>query len=73
MSTLQIVRAWKDGSYRNSLTSEERAALPANPAGKIELLRGAVAVKTNGQKCSAPPYTYWCGSTFGKMMGSTCA
>jgi mersacidin/lichenicidin family type 2 lantibiotic len=32
-----IVRAWKDESYRNSLSSEEQALLPANPAGELEL------------------------------------
>jgi mersacidin/lichenicidin family type 2 lantibiotic len=32
-----IVRAWKDETYRQSLSSEEVAMLPANPAGEIEL------------------------------------
>jgi mersacidin/lichenicidin family type 2 lantibiotic len=32
-----IARAWKDESYRNSLSSEEQALLPANPAGELEL------------------------------------
>jgi mersacidin/lichenicidin family type 2 lantibiotic len=32
-----IVRAWKDESYRSSLSSEELAMLPANPAGAFEL------------------------------------
>ena len=37
MKTVDIVRAWKDPSYRQSLTAAELAALPANPAGHIEL------------------------------------
>ncbi len=37
MSNLDVVRAWKDESYRNSLSEAERAMLPANPAGPIEL------------------------------------
>ncbi|HZU25971.1 MAG TPA: mersacidin/lichenicidin family type 2 lantibiotic [Bryobacteraceae bacterium] len=37
MSTRNIIRAWKDASYRNSLSDAERAALPPNPAGSIEL------------------------------------
>ena len=37
MSSKNIVRAWKDPAYRNSLSETERAALPANPAGAIEL------------------------------------
>jgi mersacidin/lichenicidin family type 2 lantibiotic len=32
-----IVRAWKDESYRQQLSSEEQALLPANPAGELEL------------------------------------
>jgi mersacidin/lichenicidin family type 2 lantibiotic len=37
MINKNIVRAWKDPVYRNSLSEAERASLPANPAGSIEL------------------------------------
>jgi mersacidin/lichenicidin family type 2 lantibiotic len=37
MSNVDIVRAWKDAAYRESLTEEQRALVPANPAGIIEL------------------------------------
>ena len=37
MSTLEIIRAWKDEEYRLSLSAEQRALLPAHPAGLIEL------------------------------------
>lgn len=37
MSNVDIIRAWKDEAYRLSLSDEERAALPENPAGMIEL------------------------------------
>lgn len=37
MSNQTIVRAWKDAGYRNSLSESERAALPANPAGAVEI------------------------------------
>lgn len=33
MSKLNIVRAWKDPAYFASLSAEERALVPANPAG----------------------------------------
>ena len=33
----KIVRAWKDETYRQSLSAEEQAILSANPAGEIEL------------------------------------
>jgi len=37
MSNLNIIRAWKDEDYRNSLTEELRARIPAHPSGAIEL------------------------------------
>ena len=37
LSTEQIVRAWKDPAYRDSLTAEEREQLPPHPAGAGEL------------------------------------
>ena len=37
MKNIDIIRAWKDEDYRNSLSAEELASLPANPAGMIEL------------------------------------
>ncbi len=30
-----IERTWKDETYRQSLGEEQRAALPANPAGEL--------------------------------------
>ena len=37
MSNRNIIRAWKDPVYRNSLSNAERAAIPANPAGSLEI------------------------------------
>ncbi len=37
MKQIDIVRAWKDQDFRDSLSSEDRASLPANPAGMVEL------------------------------------
>jgi mersacidin/lichenicidin family type 2 lantibiotic len=37
MSQQDIIRAWKDRSYRESLSQEQRSMLPENPAGTIEL------------------------------------
>jgi mersacidin/lichenicidin family type 2 lantibiotic len=37
MSKQQIIRAWKDQTYRRGLSEAERALLPANPAGRVEL------------------------------------
>jgi mersacidin/lichenicidin family type 2 lantibiotic len=37
MSKIDIIRAWKDPEYRASLSEEQRAQVPAHPAGLIEL------------------------------------
>jgi mersacidin/lichenicidin family type 2 lantibiotic len=37
MSHEDIIRAWKDEDYRNSLSEEQRSQLPENPAGMVEL------------------------------------
>ena len=37
MSNFDIIRAWKDEDYRNSLTEEQKNQLPENPAGVIDM------------------------------------
>ncbi len=37
MSKLDIIRAWKDEEYCESLSAADRSRLPQNPAGIIEL------------------------------------
>ena len=37
MSNIDIIRAWKDEDYRNSLSEEQRSQLPENPAGMMEM------------------------------------
>jgi mersacidin/lichenicidin family type 2 lantibiotic len=37
MASRDLVRAWKDEEYRLSLGEAERAHLPENPAGSLEL------------------------------------
>jgi mersacidin/lichenicidin family type 2 lantibiotic len=37
MSPKDIIRAWKDEEYLSSLSASERADLPPDPAGAIEL------------------------------------
>jgi mersacidin/lichenicidin family type 2 lantibiotic len=57
-----IVRAWKDESYRNSLSTQEQAMLPENPAGALDLsdteleaIHGACYVNGNvSNHCTAP-------------------
>lgn len=40
MSKVDVIRAWKDAEYRESLSVAERAALPDNPAGLSGLTAG---------------------------------
>lgn len=37
MSEANIAKAWKDADYRESLSEEEKAKLPENPAGATEV------------------------------------
>lgn len=38
MSNIDIIRAWKDDEYRNSLSEDQKKSLPQNPAGEIDLM-----------------------------------
>ena len=62
MLKAKIVRAWKDPEYRASLSAEERAKLPAHPAGMIELEPAALTrvVGGGGDLVVAPLKTYVC-------------
>ncbi len=37
MKAEQIIRAWKDEAFRDSLDASQRESLPENPAGLVEL------------------------------------
>ena len=37
MSNIDVVRAWKDTTYYNSLTEAERTLVPDNPVGLVSL------------------------------------
>jgi mersacidin/lichenicidin family type 2 lantibiotic len=41
--TIDITRAWKDPEYRKTLTPEELATIPPNPAGPTELTEEQLA------------------------------
>jgi mersacidin/lichenicidin family type 2 lantibiotic len=60
MSKSNIIRAWKDPVYRKSLNKAELAALPANPAGAIELSDEDLGAVAGG---SDSPNTYLKGCT----------
>lgn len=58
MKKKDIVRAWRDEEYRNSLTDAEKAALPSHPAGYMDLddetlgsIAGGCAITTFNSSC----------------------
>ena len=40
MSVATLVRSWTEPEFRDSLTAEELAALPPNPAGEFQEILG---------------------------------
>jgi mersacidin/lichenicidin family type 2 lantibiotic len=40
---VDLIRAWKDEVYREGLTAQQSALVPANPAGAIELTEEELA------------------------------
>jgi mersacidin/lichenicidin family type 2 lantibiotic len=61
MSKQNIIRAWKDRAYRRGLSQAERAALPANPAGRLDLTAAELAEIAGG---SAPATGIYCSEFF---------
>jgi mersacidin/lichenicidin family type 2 lantibiotic len=57
MSKLDIVRAWKDEEYRESLSDTQRASLPQNPAGLIELTDADLSLAGGGTEDAALFFT----------------
>jgi mersacidin/lichenicidin family type 2 lantibiotic len=62
MSKQNIIRAWKDEAYRRSLSEAERALLPANPAGLIELTDAELG-SIDGGRAQSTRVTEICSAT----------
>ena len=45
MQSIEIVRAWKDEDYRDTLTLEQRASLPAHPSGLMDFEGSEIQVE----------------------------
>ncbi len=56
MSNENIIRAWKDENFRNSLSEQERTLLPENPAGMSELSDEALQTIAGGLMVSTTTY-----------------
>lgn len=59
MSNEEIIRAWKDEEYRLSLSESERATLPVNPAGIIELTDADLADVAGADTWTEPCVYSW--------------
>jgi mersacidin/lichenicidin family type 2 lantibiotic len=55
MSKQNIIRAWKDRAYRRGLSQAERALLPENPAGLIELTDAQLGAIDGGLRDAPTP------------------
>lgn len=66
---VDVIRAWKDKAYRASLTAEELASLPENPAGAplSDLETGMI----RGGAETMPSEGWYC-SLSGECNGGTC-
>lgn len=42
MNKDEIIRAWRDADYFHSLSEEQKAHLPGNPVGMVELSQDAL-------------------------------
>ena len=67
MNKSDLIRAWKDPVYRSSLDAAKLGALPAHPAGLIELqdeeLRSVGGAITTALGCTMHTFGQWasCG------------
>ncbi len=67
MNKGDLIRAWKDPMYRSTLGAAKLGALPAHPAGMIELqdeeLRAANGALTTNFACTMHTFGGWasCG------------
>ena len=64
MDKLDVVRAWKDPAYRATLSPEQLARVPANPAGMIEvtderLTAASGGVLTTAMTCTEYTFRNW--------------
>lgn len=57
MPTLDIIQAWKDEAFRDSLTNAQRAVLPGHPSGSIQFQESYLG---EDSMAHAPIYTAHC-------------
>ena len=60
MKKRDVIRAWRDGEFYSSLTSEQRAATPESPASVLELDDEALAAISGGCSYDYCPTSAYC-------------
>ena len=60
MSEYDIIRAWKDEDYLESLSEEQRSQLPENPAGIVEMSDEEMEVVAGGDVIIVSANTFDC-------------
>ena len=70
MTIKGIVRAWRDPVFRSALSAAERAGLPDNPAGMIELHGTALDVVAGASVAAGSTGSTGTGSASGSGSGS---
>lgn len=58
----EIIRAWKDEEYRNSLSEEQRASLPPAPSDISELSEDELEVVAGGMQSGGCKCGCWGGT-----------
>jgi mersacidin/lichenicidin family type 2 lantibiotic len=72
MPKLDVVRAWKDEEYANSLTDLQKAMLPANPAGILELSDQDLHGASGGAAAQTPTITIYSFDPFCQSLMFSC-
>jgi mersacidin/lichenicidin family type 2 lantibiotic len=57
MNRLEVIRAWKDEEYFNSLNENERTLVPRNPAGLVELTDQDLGGANGGEEFTTTVFT----------------
>jgi len=73
MSHHDVIKAWKNPAYRNTLSPEEQAALPANPAGNVEMSDERLGHFAGGIARNPPPHTALCKTQIACTMFEECS
>jgi mersacidin/lichenicidin family type 2 lantibiotic len=62
---IDVIRAWKDEQYRASLTEEQRASLPENPVGMVDVSEANLEAVVGGLKNVSSESNTSCCSMYG--------